>query len=64
MNTEDIVDAINDESLDDNDLVGRESWKIICTVRGRNFNLVDPEAWASLCVRRGYVLSRGNSRGF
>lgn len=63
-NDQEILRAINDESINDEDLVERDTWKIICTVRGRNFNMVDAEAWQSLCARRGYVLSRHNSRGF
>jgi hypothetical protein len=59
-----IVRAINSESIDAEDLAGRESWRRICQVRGRNFRLVDEEAWQSLCARRGYVLRRQNSRGF
>jgi hypothetical protein len=58
-----IVLAINDQSIDGDDLTSRESWKRICTVRGRNFNEIDPEAWQSLCARRGYLLARANSRG-
>ena len=61
---QDIVRAINNESIHDEDLVGRDTWKIICKVRGKNFNAVDAEAWQSLCARRGYVLSRRNPRGF
>jgi hypothetical protein len=61
---QDIVRAINNESIDDENLVGRDTWRTICKVRGRNFNAVDVEAWQSLCARRGYVLSRRNPRGF
>jgi len=60
----DIVRAINDNSIDAKDLVSRDSWRIICQVRGRNFSAVDAEAWQALCARRGYVLSRRNPRGF
>ena len=59
-----VVGGINDESIDDDDLVGRDTWKRICQVRGRNFNSIDPAAWQSLCARRGYLLSRANPRGF
>ena len=64
MDDSDIVDAINDESIDDDDLVTREGWRLVCQVRGRNFNLIDEESWQALCARRGYVLYRRNSRGF
>ena len=64
MNVDDIVDAINEGAIDDSDLVGRDTWSYVCKVRGRNFNLIDEEAWQSLCARRGYVLHRRNPRGF
>jgi hypothetical protein len=64
MDDDDIVDAINDESIADEDLVSREGWRIICMVRGRNFSAIDAEAWQSLCGRRGYLLYRRNPRGF
>lgn len=61
---QDIVRAINSDSIDAEDLVSREGWRKICQVRGRNFNLVDEEAWQALCARRGYEQSRRNPRGF
>lgn len=61
---EDIVLAINSDSLDAEDLVGRDTWIFICQVRGRNFNQVDAEAWQALCAKRGYLLYRRNPRGF
>ena len=63
-NEEEVVRIINDESFDDLDLVGTRTWKKICQIRGRNFSRVDPEAWRSLCARRGYVLHRRNPRGY
>ena len=64
MDDEEIVEAINDNSIDDADLVSRDGWRIICQVRGRNFSQVDEEAWEDICKRRGYVLYRRNPRGF
>ena len=64
MDDEDIVEAINSESIADADLVSRTGWRTICKVRGRHFNGIDQEAWQSLCARRGYVLYRRNPRGF
>jgi hypothetical protein len=63
-NEHQVVCGINEESIDDDDLVGRDTWKRICAVRGRNFNSIDAGAWTSLCARRGYLLSRANPRGF
>jgi hypothetical protein len=64
MEEDEIVDAINDESIDDSDLVSAEGWRTICQVRGRNFSQIDEVAWQSLCARRGYVLYRRNPRGY
>ena len=64
MDDEEIVEAINDNSIDPEDLVSRDGWRIICQVRGRNFNEIDEEAWEDLCKLRGYHLYRRNSRGF
>ena len=64
LSEKEIVQAINDDSIDEENLVDRDAWKMICEARGRNFNLVDAEAWQSLCARRGYVLYRRNPRGF
>lgn len=64
MEDDEIVDAINTESIDNSDLVSREGWRIICRVRGHNFNQIDEESWQSLCSRRGYVMYRRNPRGF
>lgn len=58
MDEDEIVEAINEEAIDDEDLI--DSWPYICTVRGRHYNRVDAIAWSSLCARRGYVLSRRN----
>ncbi|GAA1740476.1 hypothetical protein GCM10009809_39990 [Isoptericola hypogeus] len=59
-----VVRAINSDSISSEDLVSREGWKLICQVRGRNFAAVNEVAWQDLCARRGYLLRRGNSRGF
>jgi hypothetical protein len=64
MDDEEIVAAINDNSIEAEDLVSRDGWRLICQVRGRNFNEVDEEAWEDLCKRRGYIQSRQNPRGF
>ena len=64
MDDDEILNAINDESIPDSDLVSAVCWKVICQVRGRKYALVDQEAWQSLCARRGYVLHRRNPRGF
>ena len=52
-----IVRGINENSIDDEDLVGRETWKRICQVRGRNLNSVDPAAWQSLWAMSRSVLN-------
>jgi hypothetical protein len=59
-----IVNAINNDGIESDDLVSRDSWSYICKVRGRNFARVDEEAWQSLCARRGYLQNRANPRGF
>ena len=61
---DEIVEAINAESIDEEDLVHRESWRRICQSRGRNFQMVDPVAWQSTCARRGYLLYKANPRGY
>jgi len=64
MSEAEIVDAINDEAIDDDELVEPAAWKLICQVRGRNFGSVDSEAWRSLCSTRGYLQRRANPRGY
>ena len=59
-----IVKAINTGSIPSEDLVSRDAWARLCTVRGRNYAAVDEEAWQELCSRRGYLLYRRNPRGF
>ncbi len=59
-----MIRAINTESFDDEELVSRTRWKLICWVRGKNFNKINEAAWESLCRRRGYILYRRNPRGF
>ena len=58
------VNAINTGSIPSEDLVSRAGWTHLCKVRGRNYSLVDEEAWQELCSRRGYLLHRRNPRGF
>lgn len=64
MSEQELVRSINDGTVNEGDLVGRESWRHICTIRGRNFNSIDPVAWQALCAKRGYLHGRANSRGF
>lgn len=59
-----IVRAINSGSVGAEDLVSSSGWKRICQARGRNFAVVDEQAWQELCSYRGYILSRRNPRGF
>ena len=58
------VNAINTGYIPPEDLVSRAGWTRLCKVRGRNYSLVDEEAWQELCSRRGYLLHRRNPRGF
>jgi hypothetical protein len=37
MDDDEILEAINDQSLADSDLVNAACWKIICQVRGRKY---------------------------
>lgn len=64
MDDDEIIAAIKEDAIAEEDLVSRDAWRIICQVRGRNFNEVDAEAWEDLCKRRGYLLYRRNPRGF
>lgn len=52
MTNEEIVDAINDVSLDPHELLEKGAWRFICTVRGRNLDSVSPESWQELCRAR------------
>lgn len=56
--------AINTGSISSADLVSRDGWVRLCTVRGRNSAKVDEKAWQELCSRRGYLLYRRGARGF
>lgn len=64
MSEQQLVRSINNGTVNEGDLVGRESWRHICTIRGRNFNCIDPVAWRALCAKRGYIYGRANSRGY
>ena len=57
---QDVVRAINAESIEAETLVSRDGWRRLCQVRGRNFAAVDAGAWQSLCATRGHLLSRRN----
>jgi hypothetical protein len=59
-----IVQAINSESIGEEDLAHRVCWQVICRARGRLFRYVKPAAWRSVCARRGYILYRRNSKNF
>jgi hypothetical protein len=52
---ETIVRAINNGSIEDDDLEHRECWRRICQARGSH-GRVDPEAWQKLCTRRGRLI--------
>lgn len=64
MRDAELVRAINAGTVPSELLISRDGWQLVCRVRGRNFRLIDEEAWQDLCARRGYLQQRGNSRGF
>jgi hypothetical protein len=64
MSEHDLVRSINHGTVNDGDLVGRESWRYICKVRGRNLNSIDPVAWQALCAKRGGLYGGSFPRGY
>jgi hypothetical protein len=59
-----ILEWIQNQTLPSEALMRSCCWRRICQVRGRHFDLVEPETWSDICRERGYLYARQNPRGF